>query len=35
MYNESISVLEAIIIGGVSIIGYVMGKTIYQHYFKK
>jgi hypothetical protein len=35
MYNESISVLEAIIIGGVSIIGYVLGKTVYEHYFKK
>jgi hypothetical protein len=35
MYNESISILEAIIISGVSIIGYVLGKTVYEHYFKK
>jgi hypothetical protein len=29
-----ISILEFILIGGVSIIGYVFGKTVYEHYFK-
>jgi hypothetical protein len=29
--NESISILEAIIIGGVTLFGWVLVKTIFQH----
>lgn len=29
-----ISILEFILISGVSLIGYVFGKTVYEFYFK-
>ena len=29
-----ITILEAIIVSGVSLIGYVFGKTVYEIYFK-
>ncbi len=29
-----ITILEAILISGVSLIGYVFGKTVYEIYFK-
>ena len=32
--NTTITILEAIIVSGVSLIGYVFGKTVYEHYFK-
>ena len=32
--NTTITILEAIIVSGVSLIGYVFGKTVYDIYFK-
>jgi hypothetical protein len=32
--NTTITILEAIIVSGVSLIGYVFGKTVYEYYFK-
>ena len=32
--NTTITILEAIIVGGVSLIGYVFGKTVYEYYFQ-
>jgi uncharacterized membrane protein len=32
--NQTITILEFILISGISIIGYVLGKTIFEHYFK-
>jgi hypothetical protein len=33
--NTHITILEAIIVSGVSLIGYVFGKTVYEFYFKR
>jgi hypothetical protein len=32
--NTTITIFEAIIVSGVSLIGYVFGKTVYETYFK-
>jgi hypothetical protein len=32
--NQTITILEFILISGVSILGYVFGKTVYEYYFK-
>jgi hypothetical protein len=32
--NTHITILEALLVSGVSLIGYVFGKTVYEHYFK-
>jgi hypothetical protein len=29
-----ISILEAILVSGISLIGYVIGKTVYEFYFQ-
>ncbi len=32
--NTTITIFEAIIVSGVTLIGYVFGKTVYEDYFK-
>ena len=32
--NTHITILEFILISGVTLFGYVFGKTVYEHYFK-
>jgi hypothetical protein len=33
--NTTITIFEAIIVSGVTLIGYVFGKTVYDLYIKK
>jgi hypothetical protein len=32
--NETITILEALSIGAITLLGYVFGKTVYEYYFK-
>jgi hypothetical protein len=32
--NTTTTIFEAIIVSGITLIGYVFGKTVYEHYFK-
>jgi hypothetical protein len=33
--NTTITIFEAIIVSGITLIGYVFGKTVYDMYIKK